>query len=218
VPTPSPNWHQIDAVTKHGYTSIRATPDQARTYAAWEGMIGRCYQQNRRGFQNYGGRGITVFQPWRDSFEAFVGYVGMHPGDGYSLDRFPDKNGNYEPGNVRWATRKQQQNNMRSNVLVRMDGAEMTMRQVQEKLGLGKRAVMSLLVNGEVVKEKIPMALARTRPIKYQPRIVVFRGQSMTLNKCASIAGISTAILHYRVVKAGMEIEAALAMPIKKVR
>lgn len=65
---------------------------------------------------NYRDRGIRVCEAWRDNFAAFRAYlietIGLHPGPGYSLDRI-DNNGNYEPGNVRWATQSQQQRNKR---------------------------------------------------------------------------------------------------------
>jgi hypothetical protein len=71
----------------------------------------RCRNPNQARFADYGGRGITVCERWRD-FAAFVADVGMPPGPGYSLDRI-DNDGNYEPGNVRWATSKEQARNSR---------------------------------------------------------------------------------------------------------
>ena len=63
-------------------------------------------------FHRYGGRGITVAAEWRHDFAAFYAHVGPRPGPEYSIDRI-DVNGNYEPGNVRWATRLQQARNKR---------------------------------------------------------------------------------------------------------
>lgn len=70
-----------------------------------------------KSFADYGGRGITVCEEWRNDFVAFYNYVSALPhynDDGYSLDRI-ENNGNYEPGNVRWATRAVQNNNRRNN-------------------------------------------------------------------------------------------------------
>ena len=78
-------------------------------YRAWANMLTRCYNRNRKDFARYGGRGITVCQEWRNSFEAFFAYVGKRP-KGMSLDRI-NNDGNYEPGNVRWATPAQQAQN-----------------------------------------------------------------------------------------------------------
>lgn len=81
----------------------------------WASMKQRCLNPNNKGFPNYGGRGITVCQEWQDSFQAFYDYVSRLPHfgeDGYSLDRI-NNDGNYEPGNVKWSTRAEQNRNRR---------------------------------------------------------------------------------------------------------
>ena len=72
---------------------------------SWQAMRTRCANLNN---PRYGGRGIRVHPAWLDNFDAFFEYVGPRPSPDHSLDRFPDNDGNYEPGNVRWATRKEQ--------------------------------------------------------------------------------------------------------------
>lgn len=81
-------------------------------YRVWRNMIARCENQNKKEYKNYGGRGITVCQRWRNSFEAFYADVGDKP-EGKSLDRWPDNDGNYEPANWRWADRHEQRVNSR---------------------------------------------------------------------------------------------------------
>jgi hypothetical protein len=81
-------------------------------YQRWAGMKRRCGDPNCVEWHNYGGRGIKICDRWRDSFEAFYADVGDPPGPGLSLDRI-DNDGNYEPGNVRWATRSEQSKNGR---------------------------------------------------------------------------------------------------------
>jgi hypothetical protein len=80
---------------------------------AWREMKARCNNPNRVGYRYWGGCGVTVCQEWLDSFEAFLAHIGPRPSPKHSVDRFPDNNGNYEPGNVRWATSKEQRANRR---------------------------------------------------------------------------------------------------------
>lgn len=77
-------------------------------------MKQRCHNPNQPHYGRYGGRGIQVCERWRNSFADFYADMGDPPGPGYSLDRI-DNNGNYEPGNVRWATLAEQRKNQRAH-------------------------------------------------------------------------------------------------------
>jgi len=81
-------------------------------YNTYMGMIDRCHNPASAAYPNYGGRGIVVCERWRNSFTDFVADVGPKPSRHYSIDRV-DNDGNYEPSNVRWATRLDQLNNRR---------------------------------------------------------------------------------------------------------
>lgn len=88
-------------------------------YNSWSNMIGRCENRNHPRYADYGGRGIKVCDRWRRGennklgFECFLIDMGRKPSPQHSLDRFPDNDGNYEPGNVRWATPKEQASTQR---------------------------------------------------------------------------------------------------------
>jgi hypothetical protein len=95
---------------KHGNNrKSHSTPE----YSAWQSMITRCERPKSRGYENYGGRGISVCKEWRESFERFFWDMGIRPSDSHSLDRI-DSNGNYEPSNCRWATKTEQSRNVRA--------------------------------------------------------------------------------------------------------
>lgn len=81
-------------------------------YEAWCHMKGRCYNPQTKQYKDYGGRGIRVCDEWRESFLAFLDHVGRRPNPQYSIHRI-DNDGNYEPGNVKWATRQEQASNKR---------------------------------------------------------------------------------------------------------
>lgn len=83
-------------------------------YIAWFNMHQRCGNRKHRAWKNYGGRGIKVCSKWKD-FRKFLADVGRKPHPKLTLDRYPDNNGDYKPGNVRWATRTQQMLNTRRN-------------------------------------------------------------------------------------------------------
>lgn len=96
---------------KHGQAR-KTNGRKGATYRVWIGMKARCSKPTTNGYKNYGGRGIRVCDRWRDSYEAFVADVGERPSEKHSIDRI-DVNGNYEPGNCRWATWKMQRDNQR---------------------------------------------------------------------------------------------------------
>lgn len=100
---------------------VIATHDLSNSpeYRVWANMIDRCADQNRK---EYGGRGIRVCDAWVNSFEKFISDVGFRPSDKHSIDRYPNNDGNYEPGNVRWATATEQARNRRTNIVLEFMG------------------------------------------------------------------------------------------------
>jgi hypothetical protein len=90
--------------TKHGLSHTRA-------YKCWHGMLARCFDPRNKDYLDYGGRGITVCENWRESFLAFYADMGDPP-DGLTLNRF-NNDGSYELSNCGWATRVEQAANRR---------------------------------------------------------------------------------------------------------
>jgi hypothetical protein len=91
---------------------------RAKLYSVWHNIIQRCENEKCRAYKYYGGRGIRVCQEWHDyrTFRDWAHKSGYQ--EGLTIDRFPNKNGNYDPENCRLVDRREQQNNMRSNLLI----------------------------------------------------------------------------------------------------
>lgn len=102
--------------TTHGLSNTPA-------YRTWLSIRRRCHGNGGHGYDDYGAKGITVCDAWRESVEAFVRDVGQPPSLDHTLDRIDNFRG-YEPGNVRWATSKQQARNKRNNVRMEFQGHE----------------------------------------------------------------------------------------------
>jgi len=94
----------VERSTVHGDAKRQGRSPEYRT---WHGMNERCRYPKHKDWQYYGGRGIAVCDEWRNSFPAFLAHVGRKPSPQHSIDRIENDRG-YEPGNVRWATAKEQ--------------------------------------------------------------------------------------------------------------
>jgi hypothetical protein len=122
----------VERSTRHGHRGSYATPE----YRIWSGIKTRCLNPKNNAYRNYGGRGITLHPEWRDDFAAFLTYVGKRPSPQHTIDRI-DNNRGYEPGNIKWATYKDQANNKRSSVKHTVNGETLTLQQWSERLGIG---------------------------------------------------------------------------------
>lgn len=127
------------------------------SYTSWQAMKQRCFNDNHQKYADYGGRGISVCERWRDSFEAFYADMGDRP-EGMSLDRV-DPDGNYEPSNCRWATQKQQMNNRRATVRpVWFQGESYTVSEFARRIGVKRSLVqyrLSIGRDAEIIVDEL---------------------------------------------------------------
>jgi hypothetical protein len=115
---------------RHGF----ARPEsRSPTYRSWECARSRCRNANNPDFKDYGGRGVSFYSGW-DSFQVFLADMGHRP-PGHTLDRI-DNQGNYEPGNCRWATPSTQQANKRDNQVVIYQGRTMILADLARETGV----------------------------------------------------------------------------------
>jgi hypothetical protein len=117
----------------------------SKTYQAWKNMKKRCYRSSSNRFQHYGGRGIVVCDRWK-VFENFLEDMGEAPKD-KSLDRI-DNNGNYEPGNCRWATTRQQFMNRRVTRFIQIGKMRLTIIEAAERFGIKYKSLFQAIQRG----------------------------------------------------------------------
>lgn len=132
---------------------------KTKTYDAWIGMKARCYGSNPKAIKTYGEKGIKVCERWLHSFENFLEDMGEKPLGRIELDRI-DTDGNYEPGNCRWATPKTNQNNRGNNVRLELDGETKTLTQWAEELKTDASNLTARIKRGWSVRN------ALTKPVR----------------------------------------------------
>lgn len=145
--------------SRHGSANICKKPLESHgmrhtsTYRSWKAMKTRCLNKNVLDFPHYGGRGIKVCDHWVKSFSAFFADMGERPPK-TSLDRI-DNNGDYEPGNCRWATNSEQKRNTSRNRLLTIDGKTKPMAAWAEIAGINPGTLYSRLQRGLPVKDAV---------------------------------------------------------------
>lgn len=136
----------------HGHRIAPKGSPEYRTWVAWCSMRQRCYDPNWKDFSRYGGRGISVCEEWAE-YSQFLLDMGLVSA-GKSLDRI-DNSGNYEPSNCRWATKKEQARNRRSNKRLLIGGVERTLAEWSEVTGIPSSTIRARVKHLGGVDESI---------------------------------------------------------------
>lgn len=123
------------ASKKHGRSE---TPE----WFTWQSLIQRCTNPRARDYPRYGGQGVRVCSRWLGSFESFFADMGLRPSSTHTIDRTDNLRG-YEPKNCRWATKREQANNRRTNIVIEYAGQKKTLIMWAEELGISRDAIYS---------------------------------------------------------------------------
>lgn len=146
------NERRIERATKHN-------DSRTRLYKSWIGMKQRCYQKKGSDYQNYGGRGITVCDEWKNDFMSFKTWA-MQNGysDNLTLDRI-DVNSNYCPENCRWITIKEQNRNKTNTVYIEYNGKNYTRCELADMYNLSTEQLSARLNIGWTLERALKTPL-----------------------------------------------------------
>lgn len=139
---------------KHG---LSRSPE----YTCWHQMLQRCNSPKSKAYKYYGARGISVCKRWRDSFEAFYSDMGPRTSDKHSIDRI-NNDGNYEPGNCRWATAAEQARNQRREIkMLTCNGETLAVAEWADRLGVSRQRIHQRLAK---MPAEVALSYAKGEP------------------------------------------------------
>lgn len=157
-------WRVDDAAqrfTTHG-------AKRSAEYRAWSRMKDRCYNPKNPFYARYGGRGISVHPAWVHDFTAFLRDVGFRPSTDHSLDRYPDPNGDYKPGNTRWATKVEQATNRATVRVIEHNGIRDSIAGWARRHGIPYSRLRRRLVDGWPVARALEAKDCAVRALLYK--------------------------------------------------
>ena len=174
-----------------------------RIYGIWAHIKSRCYNPSVERYKYYGGRGISMCEEWRNSFEAFYEWA-MANGykEGLSIDRI-DNNGNYEPSNCRWVTTVDQMNNTTRNQSITYNGETHTIAEWARIANIPYKAFYARLKRGWGMEK----ALKAEYRANYNK--ITYKGETRTIAEWARVTGINYDTLKQRLNRYGWTVEEA---------
>ena len=165
---------------------------QTPEYVVYNLMKARCLNKNNSKYKYYGSRGIKICDRWlgENGFINFLNDMGVKPSNKHSIDRI-DVNGNYEPSNCRWATRVQQANNMRTNVILEFNSEKKTQEEWGKIYGISGSNIHKRLKRGWSIED------ALTKPMK-ATRTILYMGEDLTILEWSKKLDLDYATIRYR--------------------
>lgn len=181
-------------------------------YGTWRNMVARCHDPSAVGFRQYGGRGITVCDRWRADFFNFLEDMGARPSSGLTIDRI-NNDGNYEPGNCRWATRTEQNSNRRTRPhpsAIEHDGKVLGITAWSRELGIKLTTLRRRIEKGK------PIDAVLSTEIQSKPHLITYRGETKTIAEWAQSVGVKPKTLYFRIVMRKWPLERAISGPERR--
>jgi hypothetical protein len=165
-------------------------------YHAWWSMIDRCSRETHRSYHRYGGRGIAVCDRWIDSFDNFLSDMGPRPSSDHSIDRI-DNDGDYEPANCRWATRKQQSNNRCQTILLTIGNETRSVKEWSEVSPVSEDAISARLKDGWSTEDAV-MTPPRRSGVSL---MVTIDGSTRSASEWSALSGTKSNTIRKRLRK-----------------
>ena len=189
---------------KHGLSN-------SKIYKKYIQIKQRCYNERRGCFKNYGGRGITMCDEWKNDFICFYNWA-INNGykDDLSIDRI-DVNGNYEPNNCRWVDIETQANNRRNNHIVDLNGEKYTISNISKKFNINEGTIWSRIKQGKTSMEELTAKPYEKRKRTY----ITLNGETKSLIEWCKIYGKKKTTVFNRIKLYGYTPEEALTKKLK---
>lgn len=176
-------------------------------YWVWTNMKKRCHDSSSVSYKYYGARGIKVCDRWLNSFLDFAADVGPRPSKEHQLDRYPDNNGGYRPGNTRWATRSQNSRNRRNTPFFTDSGITKPIAQWAEDLGLGLATIKKRIQDSTITHPLAPLSRGGVDPVRLS-----LNGETLTLAELEGKYGTCRKVIRAR-LHSGWPVAAAITTP-----
>lgn len=189
------------------------------TYNSWKAMIRRCYRKTNSNFKHYGARGIKVCPSWKNSFEAFIGDMGLRPSKNHTLDRIkPNKD--YCKNNCRWASKVVQNRNKRNSFFLTFNNKTQHAIDWANELQIPYHRIHRRIRNGWTVEEALSVDSIKGRTDtprgkRQNNRLLTFKGKTQSVTCWAKELDIEMRTLHNR-LKLGWSIEDTLSKPLRQ--